>query len=188
MFVAYVVDRHNRTQADLVDQLFNSSEKRLARARVHPDALRLSDGRPMVSRDSSDARPPVRHTFSSVVASDHTPMRIPRNVTVHPGPSGRIFDTIDRTLEEVEWLLNYARNANKPIPVASAITTKKVSAPRRLTPMRLLNPLTHRQRTKSANVPEINPEAGSPGAARFGNLFAPPDRIAHKRGGPNEVG
>jgi CRP-like cAMP-binding protein len=32
MFVTYVVERHNRTQADLVDQLFNSSEKRLARA------------------------------------------------------------------------------------------------------------------------------------------------------------
>jgi CRP-like cAMP-binding protein len=32
LFVAYVVQRHNRTQADLVDQLFNSSEKRLARA------------------------------------------------------------------------------------------------------------------------------------------------------------
>ena len=32
MFVAYIVERHNRTQADLVDQLFNSSEKRLARA------------------------------------------------------------------------------------------------------------------------------------------------------------
>jgi CRP/FNR family transcriptional regulator, cyclic AMP receptor protein len=32
MFVAYVVQRYNRTQADLVDQLFNSSEKRLARA------------------------------------------------------------------------------------------------------------------------------------------------------------
>lgn len=32
VFVAYVVKRHNRTQADLVDQLFNSSEKRLARA------------------------------------------------------------------------------------------------------------------------------------------------------------
>jgi CRP-like cAMP-binding protein len=32
LFVRYVVDRHNRTQADLVDQLFNSSEKRLARA------------------------------------------------------------------------------------------------------------------------------------------------------------
>ena len=31
-FVAYMVERHNRTQADLVDQLFNSSEKRLARA------------------------------------------------------------------------------------------------------------------------------------------------------------
>lgn len=32
VFVAYMVQRHNRTQADLVDQLFNSSEKRLARA------------------------------------------------------------------------------------------------------------------------------------------------------------
>ena len=32
MFVSYLVERHNRTQADLVDQLFNSSEKRLARA------------------------------------------------------------------------------------------------------------------------------------------------------------
>ena len=32
MFVAYLVERHNQTQADLVDQLFNSSEKRLARA------------------------------------------------------------------------------------------------------------------------------------------------------------
>jgi len=32
IFVAYMVQRHNRTQADLVDQLFNSSERRLARA------------------------------------------------------------------------------------------------------------------------------------------------------------
>jgi CRP-like cAMP-binding protein len=32
MFASYMVDRHNRTQADLVDQLFNSSERRLARA------------------------------------------------------------------------------------------------------------------------------------------------------------
>jgi CRP/FNR family cyclic AMP-dependent transcriptional regulator len=32
MFVAYVVARHNRTQSDLVDQLFNSTERRLARA------------------------------------------------------------------------------------------------------------------------------------------------------------
>jgi CRP/FNR family transcriptional regulator, cyclic AMP receptor protein len=32
LFVAHMVERHNRTQADLVDQLFNSSEKRLARA------------------------------------------------------------------------------------------------------------------------------------------------------------
>src|SRR5260370_27087361 len=32
MFVAYLLGRHNRTQSDLVDQLFNSTEKRLARA------------------------------------------------------------------------------------------------------------------------------------------------------------
>lgn len=32
LFVAHMVERHNRTQADLVDQLFNSSEQRLARA------------------------------------------------------------------------------------------------------------------------------------------------------------
>ena len=32
LFVAYVIKRHNRTEEDLVDQLFNSSEKRLARA------------------------------------------------------------------------------------------------------------------------------------------------------------
>jgi hypothetical protein len=81
---------------------------------------------------------------------------------VHPDLSGRIFEMFDRKLEEVEWLLNYARNANKPIPVASAITTKKANAPRRLTPMRLLHPLTHHRRNKSAHVPKINPEAGSP--------------------------
>jgi CRP-like cAMP-binding protein len=32
LFVAHMVERHNHTQADLVDQLFNSGEKRLARA------------------------------------------------------------------------------------------------------------------------------------------------------------
>jgi CRP-like cAMP-binding protein len=32
LFVAYMVQRHSHTQADLVDQLFNSSERRLARA------------------------------------------------------------------------------------------------------------------------------------------------------------
>lgn len=35
LFVAYMVQRHNHARADLVDQLFNSSEKRLARALLH---------------------------------------------------------------------------------------------------------------------------------------------------------
>jgi CRP-like cAMP-binding protein len=34
LFVAHMVECHNDTQADLVDQLFNSSEKRLARTLV----------------------------------------------------------------------------------------------------------------------------------------------------------
>jgi CRP/FNR family cyclic AMP-dependent transcriptional regulator len=32
LFVAYLIRRNSRTQEDLVDQLFNSAEKRLARA------------------------------------------------------------------------------------------------------------------------------------------------------------
>jgi CRP/FNR family transcriptional regulator, cyclic AMP receptor protein len=32
LFVAYVISRNNQIQEDLVDQLFNSAEKRLARA------------------------------------------------------------------------------------------------------------------------------------------------------------
>jgi hypothetical protein len=32
LLVVPMVERHNRTQADLIDQMFNSSEKRLARA------------------------------------------------------------------------------------------------------------------------------------------------------------
>jgi hypothetical protein len=90
-------------------------------------------------------------TLPRVVASDHTPTGIPRNVKLHPDSSDRIFDTIDRKLEEVEWLLNYARNANKPTPVASANTTKKVNAPRRSAPTRLLNPPT--RKSKSADQP-----------------------------------
>jgi len=73
-----------------------------------------------------------------------------------------MFDTIDRNVEEAEWLLNYARNASKPIPVESAITTKEVNARRRLTPMGLLNPVTHRQKTMAAHFPEINHAAEIP--------------------------
>ena len=98
-------------------------------------------------------RRPVRDAyFVKVVASDHTRIRIPRNVRCTQ-PSGRIFDTNYRKLEEVgKWLLNYARNANKPIPVASAITTKKVNTPRRLPPMRSLNPVTSHQKKRKTEV------------------------------------
>jgi hypothetical protein len=100
--------------------------------------------------------------LSRVVASDHTPIGMPRNIRVRADPSGRIFEMFGRKLEEVQCLLNYVRNANKPIPVASAITMKKVNAPRQLTPMRLLHAVRHHLRNKSAPVPKISPEAGSP--------------------------
>jgi hypothetical protein len=108
----------------------------------------------------------VRSTLSRVVSSDHSPIGIPRKVRVHPDPSGRIFEMFDRKLEEVEledveWLLNYARNASKPIPVASAITMKKVNAPRRPRPMKLLHPPAHHRGNKLAHLPNINPDAAS---------------------------
>jgi hypothetical protein len=51
-----------------------------------------------------------------------------------------------------KWLLNCAKNANKPTPVASAITTKKVNAPKRLASMRLLNHVTRHQETRKIEV------------------------------------
>jgi hypothetical protein len=43
-------------------------------------------------------------------------------------PSDRIVDTIYLKRSE-KMALNYARNANNPIPVAFATTTTKVNAP-----------------------------------------------------------
>jgi hypothetical protein len=106
------------------------------------------------------AAPPVSHTLSRMVPSDHTLTGETRNV--RQIPVDQVFvNTIDRELEEVEWLLSYARNANKPIPGARAITTKRVNARRRLTPMRLFIPRKRHQRTESAHVRAIDPEAGS---------------------------
>jgi hypothetical protein len=51
-----------------------------------------------------------------------------------------------------QWLLNYARNANNPIPVASAITTKKLNAPKRLALVTLPNRVTSHQRTREIEV------------------------------------
>ena len=78
---------------------------------------------------------------------------IPRRVRVHAGGQ-----TTTR-LEEVEqWLPNFARNANKPTPVASAITTKKVNAPRRLASMRVLKHATSHQKTSKVEVRYHYPE------------------------------
>jgi hypothetical protein len=54
--------------------------------------------------------------------------------------------------ERGKWRLNYARNVNKPIPVLLAITTKKVNAPRRLVPMRLLKLVRSHQKTRKMDV------------------------------------
>jgi hypothetical protein len=53
LFVAYAVERHNRTQADLVDQLFNSSEKCLARALVVLSRFGKEDSPEAVTPDVS---------------------------------------------------------------------------------------------------------------------------------------
>src|SRR5271166_5205515 len=82
---------------------------------------------------------------------------MPRNVRVHRCPSGSIFDTTDQKLEEAEWLLNFARNANKPTPVVSAITTTKVNVPRRLPSMMQLYLLMHHQKARSSQLPTHDP-------------------------------
>ena len=56
LFVAYLVGRYNQTQADLVDQLLNSAEKRLARtlfilARFGKEG-RTENGIPKISQES----------------------------------------------------------------------------------------------------------------------------------------
>ena len=103
---------------------------------------------------------------SRVVASDHTPMGIMRNVRAQwtafdvktrqadTESHGRhtqvfIFDTIYSRLEKMTtWPLNYARNAGKPTPVASAITTKRVNAPRLLASMRVPKHATSHQKMR----------------------------------------
>jgi hypothetical protein len=74
-----------------------------------------------------------------------------------PPHSGFIFDTIYSRLEKTTtWLLNYARNAGKPTPVASAITTKKVNVPKRLISVLLnhvtSNHVTSHQKTRKIEV------------------------------------
>jgi len=54
-FVAYMVERHSRTQADLVDQLFNSSEQRLARALLLLAQVGKKDRSEEVTPDVSQA-------------------------------------------------------------------------------------------------------------------------------------
>jgi hypothetical protein len=62
-------------------------------------------------------------------------------------------DRLFTRLEEVkQWLPNFARNANKPTPVTSAITTKKVNALRRSASMRLLKHATSHQKTSKVEV------------------------------------
>jgi hypothetical protein len=56
-----------------------------------------------------------------------------------------------------KWLLNYARNANKPIPVESAITMIKLNAPRRWPLMRLPNHGTSHQKKRKIEG-RYNPE------------------------------
>jgi hypothetical protein len=66
----------------------------------------------------------------------------------------RIANAIYTKFEEVEkCLLNSAGSANKHTPVASAITTKKLSAPRRLASLRLPNRVPSHQKARKIEVP-----------------------------------
>ena len=62
------------------------------------------------------------------------------------------FNPINIMKGSGQWLLYYARNANKPIRVAFAITTKKVTAPRPLASMRLLEQAESHPRTRKTET------------------------------------
>jgi len=70
--------------------------------------------------------------------------------TVSSHPSIRLTTAFE---EVKKWLLNYARNANKPTPVASATTTKKVIAPRQMASMRLLKYATSHRKPRKMQAP-----------------------------------
>jgi len=73
--------------------------------------------------------------------------------------------------EEVKkWLLNCARNANKPTPVASAITTKKVNVPKRLMSV-LLNHVTSHQKTRKIEVRYDLEQLSGVGLLRLWRVF-----------------
>ena len=87
----------------------------------------------------------------------------------YPAPNRSEADLLHNlTLEELEeWPLNYARNANKSTPVASAITTRKVNAPRRLASMGLHNRVKNHLKMKRIEV-HYDPE----NAERLSGLVA----------------
>jgi hypothetical protein len=60
-----------------------------------------------------------------------------RNRTINTVRSHLRYELLRNWKEVEKWLLDYARDANKHTPVASAITTKEVNARRRLPSMTL---------------------------------------------------
>src|ERR1700690_43137 len=87
-----------------------------------------------------------------VVASDHTSLEIPRKVKVYSTVRSHLRYEFGELEELEKWLPNYARNANKLIRVESAITTKKLNAPKRLPSMRLHNRVTSHQKKRKIEV------------------------------------
>ena len=63
--------------------------------------------------------------FVKVAASDHTSLEIPRKVKVHANVRSHRPMRFAADWRKVrKWLLNYARNADNPIPAGFAIRRK----------------------------------------------------------------
>jgi hypothetical protein len=69
------------------------------------------------ARKESGEGPSGNAYFVKVVASDHTSLEIPRKVKVHAIVRSHLRCEFPRIVGSGKWLLNYARNANKHIPV-----------------------------------------------------------------------
>lgn len=104
----------------------------------------------MTAKTCGTNQKPVRNAyFAKVVASDHTSLEIQRKVKMRA--NRQVASSIRISANRRKWKNGYSTMPEmqaSPIPAASAITTKRLNAPKRKPPMRLPNRVTSLQKKR----------------------------------------
>jgi CRP-like cAMP-binding protein len=103
LFLKFLLARSMRAQADLVDQLFNSSEKRLARILL----LMAEFGQP--GNHSANAEPSLHSNGQGSPAGDPAPQEMPGTL-IPPITQETLADMIGTTRSRVSFFMNRFRN------------------------------------------------------------------------------